>query len=113
MSSRNAYLDPGERERALSLYRALAAGRALLADGQRNRTTLVETMMAELAAGSDPEYAEVRRVPDLECDDTVTGRVLLAVAARVGRTRLIDNFVLDLEPGGVTDAPLLDYGSMA
>ena len=107
MSSRNRYLDAAQREQSLCLYRALSAGRRLLVDGQRERAVLLAAMREELEAADQVEYAEVRRVPDLECEPTVRGRTLLAVAARVGPARLIDNFVLDVTDDGATDANLL------
>ena len=107
MSSRNRYLDPVERERALSLSGALTAGRDLLDSGERERKNLVAVMLEQLAAADQVEYAEVRRVPDLAVLEQVSGRVLLAVAARVGPARLIDNIVVDVSEHGVTDGVLL------
>ncbi|MEN8005637.1 MAG: pantoate--beta-alanine ligase [Candidatus Krumholzibacteriota bacterium] len=107
MSSRNRYLDPGERARALCLHGALSAGRDLLGSGERNREKVVAVMREKLAAADHLEYAEVRRVPDLAVQEHLTGRVLLAVAARVGPARLIDNFVLNVSEHGVTDGVLL------
>jgi len=108
MSSRNRYLNAEQRERALCLHRALAAGRGLLEAGHRDREGLVAAMRGELGRTDRIEYAEVRRVPDLEEEDPVTGRLLLAVAARVGPARLIDNFVLEVSGDGVAEGALLD-----
>lgn len=107
MSSRNRYLDAGERDQALCLYRALTAGRDLLAGGERNREAIVAAMREQLAVADQLEYAEVRRVPDLEIEPLVSGRTLLAVAAQVGPARLIDNFVLDVNDGDVSGGFLL------
>jgi len=83
LSSRNAYLSADERIRALSLPRALSAGRDAYAGG-------ADPVAAARAAlnGLDPDYVEV-----LELGHTK----LLAAAARVGETRLIDNVVLEGE----------------
>jgi pantoate--beta-alanine ligase len=107
LSSRNRYLDSGDRVRALSLFRALTTGRELLVAGERGTTTIVTAMLEELAAADHVEYAEVRRVPGLESEEKVAGRTLLAVAARVGPARLIDNIVLDVSDKEVTDDVLL------
>jgi len=107
LSSRNRYLDAGDRVRGLCLFRALTAGRKLLVAGERRSDTIVTAMLEELAAADQVEYAEVRRVPGLEIEEKVTGRTLLAVAARVGPARLIDNFVLDVSDKEVTDDILL------
>ena len=107
MSSRNRYLDPAARERALCLSGALTAGRDLLVDGERQSAEVVAAMLGKLAAADQVEYAEVRRVPDLAVREQLSGRVLLAVAARVGPARLIDNFVVDVFEDGVTDASLM------
>ncbi|PIE75725.1 pantoate--beta-alanine ligase [bacterium DOLJORAL78_65_58] len=81
--------------------------------GCRDRAALMNTMGTELRAADSVEYAEVRQVPDLQAPDRVQGRVLLAVAARVGPARLIDNFVLSVpQTGGadITESYLLGTG---
>jgi len=97
MSSRNAYLDPAERERALALSRALGAAEAAAASGERSTDAIVAAAESELRnAGVDPEYVEARDASDLAPVAELNGRpVLVAVAARVGRARLIDNVVID------------------
>jgi pantoate--beta-alanine ligase len=95
MSSRNAYLDAAERERALALSRALRAADAEVAAGRRDAATVLAAARRELdASGVEPEYLELRSADDLAPAEGVNGRTLLAVAARVGRARLIDNTVL-------------------
>lgn len=95
MSSRNAYLEPGERERAVALSRALAAAADVVAGGERGSQAVLATARAELdAAGIAPEYLELRSATDLSPVERVNGSTLLAVAAHVGRARLIDNIVL-------------------
>jgi pantoate--beta-alanine ligase len=95
MSSRNAYLGAEDRERALSLSRALRTAEsraratgALAAGIEAGRTELA-------AAGVEPEYLEARDPDDLTPVAELNGRpVLLAVAARVGGARLIDNVLI-------------------
>jgi pantoate--beta-alanine ligase len=95
MSSRNAYLTEEERERALGLSRALQAADREVAAGRRDAQSVIAAARGELEArGIDPEYLELRSADDLSPADRVNGRTLLAVAARVGRARLIDNAIL-------------------
>jgi pantoate--beta-alanine ligase len=95
MSSRNVYLSAEERERALGLSRALAAANAVVQAGDREAEKVLAAARAELdRSGVEPEYLELRSADDLSPASRVNGRALLAVAARVGRARLIDNSVL-------------------
>jgi pantoate--beta-alanine ligase len=95
LSSRNAYLSPEERERALALSRALRAAEAAVASGTREAGAVVAVARDELArAGLKPDYLQLRSATDLSPVERVNGSTLLAVAARVGRARLIDNAIL-------------------
>jgi pantoate--beta-alanine ligase len=95
LSSRNAYLSPAERKRARSLSRALRAAEAMVADGVLDAGAVLAAARAELdEAGIEPEYLELRSASDLSEVDRVNGATLLAVAACVGRARLIDNAIL-------------------
>jgi len=96
MSSRNAYLAPDDRERAAALSRALRAAEAVAASGEASIATALEAARAELErAGIEPEYLEARDPESLAPVDSLNGRpVLIAVAARVGATRLIDNTLI-------------------
>jgi pantoate--beta-alanine ligase len=107
MSSRNRYLGAVDRQRARCLWRALSAARSALAAGERSSDVLEGLMWSELSLADQREYAAVRRVPDLERPDLTQGTVLLAVAARVGPARLIDNLVLDLDGGAIRDGHLM------
>jgi pantoate--beta-alanine ligase len=103
MSSRNAYLAPDERRAARSLSGGLFAAAKVWAGGERDGARLVaaarEMMDAEPLV--EPEYAELRRLDDLAPWDG-RGPALLAVAARVGRARLIDNVILE-DDGAAAD----------
>jgi len=95
MSSRNAHLEADERERATSLSRALDAAGATVAAGRVDADSVLAAASAELErAGVQPEYLALRSAADLSPVERVNGSTLLAVAARVGRARLIDNVVL-------------------
>jgi pantoate--beta-alanine ligase len=96
MSSRNAYLDDRERARAVGLSRALRAAAGAVRDGERDLTAVGLLTRRELAAGEiEPEYVELVSPETLEPASDLDGPVLVAVAATVGRTRLIDNVILD------------------
>jgi pantoate--beta-alanine ligase len=94
MSSRNAYLDPRERERATALSRALSVAEATA--GREGIAAALEVARAELrAAGVEPEYLEARDAESLSPVAELNGRpVLIAVAAQVGGARLIDNVLI-------------------
>ena len=95
LSSRNAYLSPAERERALALSRALRAAEAVVASGTLDAAAVVAAARDELnRAGLEPDYLQLRSATDLSPVERVNGSTLLAVAARVGRARLIDNAIL-------------------
>jgi pantoate--beta-alanine ligase len=99
LSSRNSYLSGDERERALALSRALRAAERSVAGGRRDAASVLSAARAELdRAGVEPEYLELRSLSDLAPADRVNGSTLLAVAARVGRARLIDNAILGGTP---------------
>jgi pantoate--beta-alanine ligase len=95
LSSRNAYLSSEERERALGLSRALRAAEAAVATGRTGAADVLAAAREQLRkAGLEPEYLELRSAQDLAPVERVNGSTLLAVAAQVGRARLIDNTIL-------------------
>jgi pantoate--beta-alanine ligase len=96
LSSRNAYLEPAERERAAALSRALQAAARVAASGERSVSAALEAARAELeAAGIEPEYLEARDAEGLAPVQSFNGRpVMVAVAARIGKARLIDNVLI-------------------
>jgi pantoate--beta-alanine ligase len=95
MSSRNAYLSDEERERAAAISKALRAAEHTVSTGERAADKVLAAARAELdAARIEPEYLELRSIEDLSPVERVNGSTLLAVAARVGRARLIDNTML-------------------
>jgi len=95
LSSRNTYLSASERERALALSRALRAAETLVARGEVDGGAVLAAARNELKAGGiEPDYLELRSATDLSPVERVNGSTLLAVAARVGEARLIDNTVL-------------------
>lgn len=96
MSSRNVYLDDAARRQATALNRALEAAQRTVTEGETGAAAVVASARAVLdAAGIEPEYLELRSPDDLRSLDRVSGPALLAVAARVGAARLIDNRILE------------------
>lgn len=99
-SSRNTYLSPEERRAALILSRSLKEAERLFAAGERDGAKLV-AFTAELIKTepmADIDYVEIYRMPDLaECSGPLDGASLLAAAVRFGKTRLIDNLVLEVK----------------
>lgn len=96
MSSRNVYLSAGERERALALHAALTHATALFRAGEGDAGTLRAALLGTLrGAGAEPEYGDVVDADTLVPLERAGPGAVLAVAARVGATRLIDNAVLD------------------
>jgi pantoate--beta-alanine ligase len=96
VSSRNAYLSAAERERATALYRALSAGRAAFQAGQRDPAA-VEAAARDLledVPGVEPDYVALVEEATFEPAKKAKPGQVLATAARVGRTRLIDNVIL-------------------
>lgn len=91
LSSRNQYLSPEERTRAPALHAALQAVAAALDEGRRDFESISEEQCKVLAnKGFDVQYLAIRR-PDLGLPDATTQRFVVLVAAKLGRTRLIDN----------------------
>jgi len=97
MSSRNAYLNPQERAAATVLYRALQAGRLQFKAHSHAEALLVVRAMVD-TVGTEPrvhlDYAEVRDPDSFVQLEVLRAPALLLIAARVGPTRLIDNFLL-------------------
>jgi len=90
MSSRNRYLDPEQRARALCLSHGLFKAQAMLEAGERVAATLLAAARDEMDA-VEIDYVELVDAESIQPVTEVRGTVLLAVAALVGETRLIDN----------------------
>lgn len=97
LSSRNAYLSPAEREQAPSLYRALCAARDEINTGRTDAASLVAAVRDRiLAAGpAKIDYVSIVDAETLQPVTKVERRVLIALAVRIGTTRLIDNLQVD------------------
>src|SRR5580698_4159694 len=99
-SSRNAYLSPQERKSALVLYRALTEVKTHFAQGQQNAAKLVEAGKQVLSQepGARLDYLAIVDPDTLDPVADIRGESLVAVAAVVGGTRLIDNILLPPQP---------------
>jgi pantoate--beta-alanine ligase len=95
LSSRNVYLSAAERREALALPRALEAMQEAIAEGKRERAAVLRagTNVLKREPGVKVEYLEAVDWATLEGVETIGAGTLVAVAARVGTTRLIDNFL--------------------
>jgi len=96
LSSRNVYLDPEERQAATVLFRALTKAQAAFGDGERDADAL-RAILSSTVAGEPlarEEYVSAADPETLDELERVEAGVLLSLAVRVGKTRLIDNVVL-------------------
>jgi pantoate--beta-alanine ligase len=114
LSSRNAYLSVDERERALTIPRALAAAANAFQAGERQVGVLRRAALESLArAGLRLDYVAIADADELVpiSDDAQSGeRALFAIAGFIGKTRLIDNLVLGEDPAPIAAAQKLGEG---
>lgn len=102
MSSRNVYLSPDERTRALAISRALFAAQTAVKNGEQQLEPLVQSAAKTITdSGLAIDYVEIRDAESLQTIPALDRPARMLVAARCGKTRLIDN--LDLGPKGVLE----------
>lgn len=103
LSSRNVYLSPAERVQAVALPRALERARQIIAAGERDAQVVEEDMRRTVQTVAPASHLDYATVADWETMEPVTGTIsgdaVLALAARFGETRLIDNEVVRLVDG--------------
>lgn len=96
-SSRNTYLSPAERKAALILSKSLALGKKAVDEGERDASKVVsiitESLQTEPLARID--YVEVVDFENIQRAQTISGETLVAIAVYIGKTRLIDNFIVN------------------
>jgi pantoate--beta-alanine ligase len=99
MSSRNRYLSPDARQRALMLWKSLQLAGELVAQGQRNASVIATRMRELIQTAKDAriDYVALVDPETLEPVETVVGRTLAALAVKIENTRLIDNCLLEPE----------------
>ena len=107
MSSRNALLDPQERARAVALPAALETAGRLAAEGERSAEALLGAASETMRSfGVAAEYLALVEPDTLEPIESLAGDALLAIAARIGEIRLIDNAILQLALTSTPSQPL-------
>ncbi|HUG34216.1 MAG TPA: pantoate--beta-alanine ligase [Anaerolineales bacterium] len=96
MSSRNVYLDEEQRKAATVLFRSLSGAKELFEKGERNADRLRQAMKEVLASEplAEAQYVSCADYDTLEELDEIKGKALLSMAVFIGKTRLIDNFVI-------------------
>lgn len=95
-SSRNIHLKPDERKAAVALYRSLKIAEEMASDGEKSSKTVTDAVRAEIEKEPLAEVEYVSAVDSLSMEpvETVGKDTLIAIAVRIGQTRLIDNCVL-------------------
>ena len=97
-SSRNTYLSPEERKAALILSQSLKLGKKAIEDGEKSAQKVINIITANLQ--TEPlariDYVEVVDFENIQRTARIEGEVLVAIAVYIGKTRLIDNFIVNI-----------------
>jgi len=106
MSSRNAYLGPEERRAATILFRALDGARVSISRGERDAMRLAAAMRDTIRREplADQDYAELVDADTLEQVTLLRGVCLALLAVRIGKTRLLDNLLIEERDGAFVTA---------
>ncbi|MBP7088028.1 MAG: pantoate--beta-alanine ligase [Candidatus Omnitrophica bacterium] len=99
MSSRNSYLSRQEREESASLYQALFKAKELIVGGQRNPRQIVKEMRKIIIKNKTAkiDYLAIRDADTLKPLENIKGKIVVALAVYIGKTRLIDNILLNVK----------------
>jgi pantoate--beta-alanine ligase len=99
MSSRNTYLNPQQRKEAMNISRALRKGEELYHQGERSATVILNHVRGIIEEGKSAtiDYAKICDAHTLKDIGEIRGEAVIAVAAKIGKTRLIDNIILKEE----------------
>jgi len=97
MSSRNVYLSPEERPSALTLVKSLKLAQKLYAAGERKASKIIDEAqkLIKSAMNTEIDYIKICDASTLEDVEDIQGETVMALAVRVGKTRLIDNFTVE------------------
>ncbi|HEY9062676.1 MAG TPA: pantoate--beta-alanine ligase [Pseudobacteroides sp.] len=98
MSSRNSYLSTGERKAAVILSKSLFEAKELIKNGERDASKLIKYISERISTVdfAEIDYVEITDAENLEEVEMINGKVLIALAVRFGKTRLIDNVVVEV-----------------
>lgn len=101
-SSRNVYLTAEERELAPFVYKSLIEARSAIEAGERSTKKLAEIVESFLFGNTSmkAEYVQVLSYPELEKQDSISGRIIIAIAVPFSKARLIDNLIVDIQEMG-------------
>ncbi|MCX7918432.1 MAG: pantoate--beta-alanine ligase [bacterium] len=97
MSSRNKYLSDNERRQAVVLYQSLQLAQSIIKQGEKNAARIIQAMQQLISSQPDARIDYVSIVDPKTLDDVnvITEPVLIAIAVYIGKTRLIDNIIIE------------------
>lgn len=98
MSSRNVYLSDEERKAALVLSKSLLEAEKMISDGEISKEKIVQSIITKIKHNplASIDYVEVVNADTLDDIELIKGRVLIALAVKIGKTRLIDNIIMEV-----------------
>lgn len=98
-SSRNVYLTSEEREQAPILYKSLLAAKAMIEEGERSTQQIISSVRAIISEGSSGiiDYIEIYSYPNLKEIEVLEGKIIVALAVKFSKARLIDNLILTIK----------------
>jgi len=98
MSSRNTYLSSGERNSSVILSKSLFEADQMIKDGERKAENIINHITSRISSeeSAQIDYVQILDFNNLESIDNLIGKVLIALAVKFGRTRLIDNIVVEV-----------------
>jgi len=101
-SSRNVYLNEEERAQAPHLYKSLKLAETAMMNGEYNTTKLVEIIKNHINENTNGiiDYVEILKYPELQSINQIEGKIIIAIAVKFSRARLIDNMIINLEEMG-------------
>nr|WP_144919810.1 pantoate--beta-alanine ligase [Paenibacillus bovis] len=101
-SSRNVYLNEEERAQAPHLYKSLQLAETAMMNGEYNTTKLVEIIKNHIYENTNGiiDYVEILKYPELQSINQIEGKIIIAIAVKFSRARLIDNMIINLEEMG-------------